>query len=197
MGCTTGDRGATDGDFKSLLGSRVELDHGEMWLHAINENDTQLVGERYVLFTGTDASWSNVVVDGPAMIHRGGKVCLFWSSFSGGFCCCHASSGGITGPCRQTENPEIAGDGGHVTPFTDRSSGDLPALFHGPKSGGRERENNGKIVFRDGTWLVNGGIAIPSMVLVVPAVMALASVFLAWLGREMMVRQRVNLGSPS
>ncbi|MBD3188105.1 family 43 glycosylhydrolase, partial [Candidatus Bathyarchaeota archaeon] len=167
----------------------VELDHGEMWVQGINGNYTQLVGERHLLFKGTDASWSNVVVDGPAMIHRDGKYFLFWSSFSDGYCCGHASSDAITGPYQQSGQPVIASDGGHVTFFTDHSSGDLLVTFHRPNSGGRERAHVEKIVFRDGTWLVNAGIAIPPMGLLVPVAMVIAIACVAWFRRETMERQ--------
>ncbi|MHA1698123.1 MAG: family 43 glycosylhydrolase [Promethearchaeota archaeon] len=138
---------------------------GEMWIQQINENYTSLVGNKTYLFKGTDAPWSNVVVDGPAMIYHEGVYYLFWSSYNNddGYCCGYAYSQSILGPYHQSAKPVIRFDGGHVTIFHENGTERLLITFHRPNSGGLERAKIRELRFTDGQWTIPPEFRLPSV----------------------------------
>ena len=106
----------TDNDGKEYLifvHEWTDAEFGEMWMQEISSDYTSLVGEKTYLFKGTDASWSNIVVDGPSMLYKDGIYYLFWSSFGKrGYNVGYAYADELNGPYFQSKHVVIQDDGG-------------------------------------------------------------------------------------
>lgn len=131
--------------------------YGEMWVQQLSPDYTHLVGNRTYLFKGTDAPWSSVVVDGPAMLYHDSTYDLFWSSFSGStYCCGYARSNSLLGPYVQSQTPVINTHGGHCSFFKANGTGQLMIVYHQPDSpAGSERARIDGMTLRNGTWYLS------------------------------------------
>lgn len=131
----------------------VQCEVGEMWAQRVADDYTHLLGKRYYLFRGTEAPWSNYVIDGPMMVREGGKYHLFWSSFNprDGYCTGVATADSLLGPYTQSTEPVIGADGGHNCVFRG-FEGQYYTSFHRPNSTPNERVVIHKLHYVDGKW---------------------------------------------
>ncbi|MBM3500799.1 MAG: glycoside hydrolase [Armatimonadetes bacterium] len=131
----------------------VQCEVGEMWAQRVSDDYTRLVGERHYLFRGTQASWSNHVIDGPMMVLEGGEYHLFWSSFNArdGYCTGVATAESLLGPYTQSAQPIIAADGGHNGVFRG-FDGKCYTSFHRPNRTPDERVAIHELLYADGAW---------------------------------------------
>ncbi|MHA1681920.1 MAG: family 43 glycosylhydrolase [Promethearchaeota archaeon] len=162
------DIGGSGKEYLIFVHEWVELEFGEMWIQEINENYTQLVGSPVYLFKGSDAPWSNKVVDGPSMLRYNGIYYLFWSSFSNGYGCGYAESHDLLGNYTQSVTRVISKDGGHSTYFRLNGTGDLMITFHRPNGGGMERAEVKKLIYRKNRWFIDIGPCIHPIFFVFP-----------------------------
>ncbi len=130
----------------------VQIRDGGMYAQRLADDLSRAVGEPLLLFTASQAPWTNgfpdprspgmnFVTDGP-FLHRAadGSLLMLWSS-SGreGYAMGVArSTGGVTGPWFHAERPVFAKDGGHGMLFRT-FAGALMMTLHAPNDTPRER----------------------------------------------------------
>lgn len=131
----------------------VQIEDGTMELVQLEPDLSKTVGSSLTLFHASSAPWSTgdqhpdgtltYVTDG-CFLHRTktGKLLMIWSSFKEGSYAigiAESTTGKVTGPWKQQENPLFDQHGGHGMLFKT-FDGRLMLTFHQPNSpGGKER----------------------------------------------------------
>jgi hypothetical protein len=114
----------------------VQMVDGEMYAQRLSSNFMRLEGKPQKLFCATWAPWcvtndeggmpfdipGGYITDGPYLFRlTSGKLGMLWSSFcKNGYCqaVCYSSSGNISGPWAQEDQPLYMHDSGHGMLFT-------------------------------------------------------------------------------
>ena len=130
-----------------------DVGDGEVQAVQLSDDLRGTVGEPFLLFRASEASWVRpllnrpefpevYVTDGPSMRRaRDGRLLMLWSSFGdGGYALGVATSesGGIRGPWRQAEQALWPEDGGHGMVF-EAADGRLYLTLHSPNDTPNER----------------------------------------------------------
>ncbi len=131
----------------------VQIEDGTMELVRLRDDLSATDGDPITMFRATDAPWvrgigeagserHGYVTDGPFLYRtKAGTLLMIWSSFGDqqyAVGMAVSSSGKITGPWRQIDQPLFTSDGGHGMVFRT-FEGRLMLALHQPNSGGRER----------------------------------------------------------
>lgn len=127
----------------------VQIKDGTVECIQLSHDLSEAVGEPFVLFHGSDATWNRksptdggTVTDGPSLVRsKSGQLLIIWSSYgAGGYMVgvAKSESGSLRGPWKQHAEPLFADDGGHGMLF-HRFDRQLMLILHQPEIIGQER----------------------------------------------------------
>lgn len=129
----------------------TQIGIGTMCVVKLSEDLKKALGEPITLFSATDAKWvipfdnekvgKAAITDGPWIEKEGSKLVMYWSSTSkSGYTVGKAvsSSGSVTGPWEQEDEPVMAENGGHCMVF-EAFNGDRYFSLHRPNKTPEER----------------------------------------------------------
>jgi len=146
----------------------LQIGTGEICAVELSPDLTHPVGDPVTLFAADEAPWVTpndpriiagnpcMVTDGPYIVREGGKLVMFWSSFSNGNYAegiAVNTSGKITGEWIQQAEPLFDKDGGHGMLF-ETFDGKLMFSLHRPNNNPFERPCFFELERKNGTFVV-------------------------------------------